>query len=112
MSYRKEIKRIYQTEGIKGFSRGYQGLLIRDGPGFAIYFCTFEALKRKFGVSEKDRIDHHYYGMSQTDVNLRKFLSGGLSGCMTWTIAYPADTIKTNMQSCTKGEPQGALTII
>lgn len=50
MSYSTEIKIIYKTEGFKGFLRGYQGMMIRDGPGFAIYFTTYESLKRKFGI--------------------------------------------------------------
>ena len=65
MSYITEIKRILQTEGIKGLSRGYQGMLIRDGPGFGLYFCGFEMMKRRLGVSEQDKIDHNYYGMSE-----------------------------------------------
>jgi hypothetical protein len=26
-------------------------------------------------------------------------MSGGIAGCITWTLAYPADTIKTRMQT-------------
>jgi hypothetical protein len=55
MSYSKEIVRIYKEDGLKGFFRGYQGMLIRDGPGFGIYFCLFEAMKRRLGVSEAER---------------------------------------------------------
>jgi hypothetical protein len=40
-------------------------MLIRDGPGFGIYFCGFEIMKRKLGVSEQDKIEHNYYGMSE-----------------------------------------------
>jgi hypothetical protein len=39
-------------------------MLIRDGPGFGIYFMMFENNKRRLGVSEKDRLEHQYYGMS------------------------------------------------
>ena len=60
------MKRIYREDGVKGFTRGYQGMLLRDGPGFAVYFCTFEALKRKLKVSEQDRLEHNYHGMTQT----------------------------------------------
>ena len=66
MSYLTEIKRIYSTYGMRGFTRGYQGMLLRDGPSFAFYFCTFEALKRRFRVSEKDRLENDYHGMTQT----------------------------------------------
>jgi len=49
------ISEIYAKEGMKGFTRGYQGMLLRDGPGFGLYFTLFEAVKRRLGVSEKDR---------------------------------------------------------
>jgi len=26
-------------------------------------------------------------------------MSGGIAGCLTWTIAYPADSIKTRLQT-------------
>lgn len=31
-------------------------MLLRDGPGFGIYFMGFELMKRSLGVSEQDRI--------------------------------------------------------
>lgn len=96
MSYAVEIKRIYSEEGLKGFTRGYQGMIFRDGPGFAIYFCLFSALKRFWGVSDTDRANN-YNGKSSAQVGALKFLAGGLSGCVTWTAAYPADVFKTNI---------------
>lgn len=47
MSYREEIGRIYKNDGIMGFTRGYTGMLMRDSPGFGVYFCLFELFKRK-----------------------------------------------------------------
>jgi hypothetical protein len=55
MSYREEISRIYKSEGLYGFSRGYTGLLMRDSPGFGFYFCMFEALKRAIDLPERER---------------------------------------------------------
>ena len=63
MKYHKEIIRIYQEDGLMGFSKGYQAMLVRDGPGFGLYFMGFEFNKRFLGVSEKDRKDN-YNGMS------------------------------------------------
>ena len=74
-------------------------MLLRDGPGFGIYFMGFEMVKRKLGVSEKDKVDFKYYGMTEGQVAFRKFMSGGTAGCLTWTIAYPADVIKTRLQT-------------
>jgi hypothetical protein len=39
-------------------------MLLRDGPGFGIYFCGFEMVKRRLGVSENDRVEFGYYGMT------------------------------------------------
>lgn len=99
MSYKKEIIRIYSTEGVKGFLRGYQGMFIRDAPGFGIYFSTYEFLKRSWGVSEVDKNEHNYHGMSSNQVSLRLFLGGGFSGMATWFICYPADHLKTRLQT-------------
>ena len=44
-SYQEEIKMIYKNEGLRGFTRGYQGMLLRDGPGFGVYFFTFSVFK-------------------------------------------------------------------
>ena len=52
MSYRTEIRRIYTTEGLYGFTRGYTGMYMRDSPGFALYFFLFDLVKRKFGVPQ------------------------------------------------------------
>lgn len=54
MSYREEIKLLYQEEGLKGFTRGYTGMFLRDAPGFAIYFCLFDLFKRRMGVPKEE----------------------------------------------------------
>ncbi len=50
MSYRSEINKIYEKEGIKGFTRGYSGMLLRDSPGFGMYFCLYEFFKRTLQI--------------------------------------------------------------
>jgi hypothetical protein len=54
MSYRQEISTIYKNEGMIGFTRGYTGMLMRDSPGFGVYFCTFELLKRLINLPERE----------------------------------------------------------
>ena len=67
-------------------------MLVRDIPGFGIYFGSFEAFKTLLRVH-----DGQPDGMGYWSFAFRKFLSGGLSGVVTWTIAFPADAIKTKM---------------
>jgi hypothetical protein len=43
---------IYRTEGLKGFTRGYSGMLLRDGPGYALYFVIYDRLKTMLRVSQ------------------------------------------------------------
>ena len=50
MSYREEISKIYENEGFKGFTRGYTGMILRDAPGFGMYFCLFEIFKSQLHV--------------------------------------------------------------
>ena len=58
MSYREEIAKIYEYEGLKGFSRGYTGMFFRDAPGFGLYFCLFDMFKRGMGVPQMEKDPH------------------------------------------------------
>lgn len=91
MSYITEIKKIYKAEGLKGFTRGYTGILLRDCPGFAMYFTLFDLFKRVLGVPNHQDHDHPFL----SDVTFKKFVSGGSAGCFTWFFAYPFDTVKS-----------------
>lgn len=93
MSYREEIAKIYETEGLQGFSRGWSGMLIRDAPGFGVYFWLFELFKRRLHVYTREQDPHH----NPIDIGARKFVAGGTAGVFTWFIAYPMDTIKSKM---------------
>lgn len=104
MSYREEIAKIYENEGLKGFTRGYTAMLLRDSPGFALYFCTFEFLKRFFRIPEKEELVKNSEACTSkyclgVTLAFEKFLCGGTAGCLTWFTCYPFDTIKTKMQT-------------
>lgn len=60
MSYGAEIKAIVKNQGISGLYRGFWASAWRDIPGWAVYFASFEHLKKlgeefypKFGDSEE-----------------------------------------------------------
>ncbi len=99
MSYREEISKIYKTEGLFGFTRGYTAMLCRDSPGFGVYFCLFECFKVKMGIPQLEQKlkeeDKHISGQ----LAIKKFLCGGTAGCITWTFCYPMDTVKSKMQT-------------
>eukprot|EP01125_Pyxidicula_operculata_P009389 TRINITY_DN3091_c0_g1_i2.p1 TRINITY_DN3091_c0_g1~~TRINITY_DN3091_c0_g1_i2.p1 ORF type:complete len:299 (+),score=57.22 TRINITY_DN3091_c0_g1_i2:109-1005(+) len=81
------VKEIYQEEGFRGFSRGFLGTISRDVPSMAVYFCLYNYLKRSATNS-----DGYLSPLAQ-------FMTGGVAGTICWGICYPADVIKTRMQS-------------
>lgn len=78
---------------MRGFTRGWTGMFIRDAPGFGIYFCLFELLKRRMNVPVKEANPNSSF----LDIALRKFMAGGLAGIVTWFLVYPMDTVKSRM---------------
>lgn len=68
--------------------RGLSATFTREAPGFAIYFSTYEYLKKRYFTNHNKNIDLY-----------RSFLYGGISGITAWIFIYPQDKIKTIMQS-------------
>ena len=64
--------------------RGWTSTLIREIPGYGIYFATYEILKNN---------SYNFYGDT--------FVYGGLSGATAWSVIYPSDVVKTKMQTTT-----------
>ena len=73
-------------------------MFLRDAPGFAFYFMTYEFIKRKFGVATVyNNSDEEANGYFTENKTVGLFLSGGLSGVATWILCYPADLLKTRL---------------
>ena len=68
--------------------RGLSATFTREAPGFAIYFSTYEYLKKKNFTMHNKKIDY-----------ISSFIYGGISGLSAWLFIYPQDKIKTIMQS-------------
>lgn len=79
-------------------------MLMRDTPGFGVYFCTYELLKRMLSIQEREKhfnatrdqhnLDHYWIGVN---IAIAKFLCGGTAGCVSWFMCYPFDTVKSKM---------------
>ena len=76
---------------IKFLFRGLSTTFTREAPGFAIYFSTYEYLKKKNFTNHNKKIDY-----------ISSFIYGGISGITAWIFIYPQDKIKTIMQSETQ----------
>ncbi|CAI2169398.1 19176_t:CDS:10 [Funneliformis geosporum] len=83
------FKSIFFTKGIRGFYQGGLITIIRDAPGYGVYFWAYEGLKRVLGVT-----------MDNSGENVTKLLfAGGMAGMISWGSIYPLDVIKSRLQT-------------
>lgn len=71
-----------RNENLRSIYKGYTPTLIREVPGYGIYFTTYNYLRSK----------------TKTLTPIHTFLYGGLSGLSSWMFIYPSDPVKTLMQ--------------
>lgn len=77
------ISYVYQCEGVRGIFRGLGATALRDVPGFASYFVSFEFLMRL-----------------KTDPGiLYTLFAGGFAGCFSWMFTIPIDVVKSRLQA-------------
>mmetsp|Transcript_1682 Transcript_1682/g.3223 ORF Transcript_1682/g.3223 Transcript_1682/m.3223 type:complete len:328 (-) Transcript_1682:2066-3049(-) len=81
-------KRILTSHGFTGLYRGFTSTCLRQSPGFAAYFGTYDQLKEQgqqcFGS------DHLW---------LSSIVAGGVAGSLSWAVVYPIDLIKSRIQA-------------
>ena len=91
------IKKTLREEGFaKGLYRGNTATLLREVPGNFMWYGTYEGICKLMAPE----------GGSKKDVGPSVHLLGGaLAGVMYWTAFYPADTVKSMIQS--RPDPSG-----
>lgn len=87
-SFSQTLMSAYRAFGLRGVFRGTGLTLMRDVPGNAAYFVTYECVKRQLGDNS----------VSSTLLTL---LAGGVAGMMNWVVALPIDTVKSKFQTDT-----------
>lgn len=92
------VRQLYKEGGVKSVFRGSAMTLARDGPGSAVYFATYEYVKRKLTPKTED--GHPIGDLSLTAVTV----AGGSAGVAMWIPVFPVDTIKSRLQSA-EGNP-------
>jgi solute carrier family 25 carnitine/acylcarnitine transporter 20/29 len=79
-------RKIVANHGITGLYRGLIATCCRQGPGFAIYFATYDTIKewgqRVFGNEWSACV-----------------FAGGTAGALSWGIVYPVDLLKSRIQA-------------
>jgi len=69
---------------IRYLYNGFSPTLFREVPGFGLYFTSYQYLREKYNQEQNP---------------LKTLLFGGLSGSFAWVFIYPADVVKTRLQS-------------
>lgn len=87
------IRSVFRTQGFLGFWHGQLGTLIRETGGSAAWFGSYEAVKIFFKNYDKTVNDIN-------EVKVWQQMVGGACAGMAYNFAfYPADTIKSRMQT-------------
>jgi solute carrier family 25 carnitine/acylcarnitine transporter 20/29 len=78
-------------KGVRPLYTGLFATIMREAPGSAIYYSSYEIALRILTDNRKNEprtIDY--------------LISGSLGGISYWTLSYPNDVIKTKMQTHSK----------
>jgi hypothetical protein len=85
----KEVmKKMISKQGYTSFAVGLEAQLCRDASFYAVFFGGYELFCYLFRTHVPSMPDE-----------LNFFISGGLAGCVGWTVAMPFDVPKTNVQA-------------
>ncbi|XP_027865021.1 solute carrier family 25 member 48 [Xiphophorus couchianus] len=82
------ISNILQTQGILGLYRGAGAMILRDVPGYTLYFIPYAIFCDLLTPSS-----------SSSPHPCSIWLAGGLAGSISWVTATPADVVKSRMQA-------------
>ncbi|KAF9897317.1 hypothetical protein BX616_005814 [Lobosporangium transversale] len=83
-------KDVLRRFGLRGFYQGGLVTILRDAPGYGVYFWSYEGLKRALEIPPGET----------GGINTWKLLlAGGVAGICSWVSVYPLDVIKTRLQT-------------
>lgn len=92
-------KQLYREGGIRSIYRGTMATLARDVPASAVYFMTYEWLKKVLTPE----------GSEGSLSVFRTLFAGGMAGIFNWLVALPPDVLKSRLQIAPEGKyPDGA----
>ena len=101
------IRSIYRTEGLLAFWHGQLGTLIREGGGGAAWFGAKETVSKAF-AARNARLSGHDEAAPAPLPLWQQAVAGAAGGVMYNFLFFPADTIKSRMQTGEMGTGVGA----
>ncbi|RZC33877.1 mitochondrial ornithine transporter 1, partial [Asbolus verrucosus] len=83
------IRQIVREDGPVGLFRGLVPTLVREMPGYFLFFGSYEGARELFTLP----------GQSKDDIGLFKtMVAGAIGGASFWTLTYPVDVAKSRIQ--------------
>ncbi|XP_054245179.1 solute carrier family 25 member 48 [Indicator indicator] len=82
------FRTVLQKEGLPGIYRGAGAMLLRDVPGYCLYFIPYTLLC-DWSTPEG--------GISPSPSSV--WLAGGAAGAISWAVATPMDVVKSRIQA-------------
>ncbi len=96
------VVRTFREEGIRGMYRGHSSTLMRDIPGGFIWFGAYEAAC--MGMTP--------HGGSREDLTpVSHMIAGATAGVTAWTAVFPADVVKSRIQTDPQFSRMGILNV-
>lgn len=102
------IKQVLKQDGIKGFWHGQTGTLLRECGGTASWFGAYEFVSKELKILRlgKDNING-------ADSTISELLASGACAGIAYNLSlFPADTIKSKMQTSSVINPKSQLNFI
>lgn len=91
---------VYRADGIAGFWRGQLGTLLRETGGSAAWFGSFEGVSAAFRTLQASKLAGEVDRNDKIILPLWQQMLAGACAGMSYNLAfYPADTIKSRMQT-------------
>lgn len=97
--------KVYQEGGVASIFRGTGATLMRDFPGSVAWFGTYELIKKS--LMKFQNIDPQSGALSPFAV----LCAGGFAGMACWTVAIPADVLKSRYQTAPEGKYSGVIDV-
>ena len=105
------LRRSVAEEGVSVLFRGHVSTLLREVPGTAVWFCTYEAVVRATAAAARPTGVSDVVAPLLPSSPLVVIGAGGLAGCAYWMAIYPVDTIKTAQQTAAPGSLPQSFTV-
>jgi len=106
------MRTIYRYDGIAGFWRGQLGTLIRETGGSAAWFGSYEAVSAEFRsarlTSTNGQPERKATDKDEALPIYQQMLAGAVAGMSYNFLFFPADTIKSRMQTEDVGASSGS----